>query len=89
MDNFEIYKKPFCFLGIKSIGFLNPSEMAKPISNLVLWENGIPIDKFYISFLDVPASIWILDARTFGKGSYIVLIILINGNKLFSWFKQS
>ena len=37
-DNFEMYfedETPCCFLEIKSIGSLNPSEMAKPISNFV------------------------------------------------------
>ena len=55
-----------CFLEIKSIGSLNPSEMAKPISNFVYEKMGIPIDKIYISFEDVPASMWAWNGRTFG-----------------------
>ena len=55
-----------CFLEIKSIGSLNPSEMAKPISNFVNEKMGIPIDKIYISFEDVPASMWAWNGRTFG-----------------------
>ena len=59
-------ESPCCFLEIKSIGSLNPSQMAKPISNLVYEKIGIPIDKIYISFDDVPASMWAWNGRTFG-----------------------
>ena len=68
-DNSEMYfedQSPCCFLVIKSIGSLNPSEMAKPISNFVYEKIGIPIDKIYISFEDVPASLWAWNGRTFG-----------------------
>ena len=68
-DNALMYfddQSPCCFLEIKSIGSLNPSEMAKPISNFVYEKMGIPIDKIYISFQDVPASVWAWNGRTFG-----------------------
>ena len=68
-DNLEMYfddVTPCCFLEIRSIGSLNPSEMAKPISNFVNEKMGIPIDKIYISFEDVPASMWAWNGRTFG-----------------------
>ncbi len=68
-DNSEIYfedKSPSCFLEIKSIGSLNPSEMAKPISNFIYEKMGIPMDKIYISFEDVPASNWAWNGKTFG-----------------------
>ena len=68
-DNSEMYfadESPCCFLEIKSIGSLNPSEMAGPISNLVYEKIGIPIDKIYISFEDIPASMWAWNGRTFG-----------------------
>ena len=68
-DNCQMYfddESPSCFLEIKSIGSLNPSEMAKPISNFVYEKIGIPIDKIYISFEDVPASMWAWNERTFG-----------------------
>ena len=68
-DNSEMYfedERPCCFIEIKSIGSLNPSEMAKPISNFVYEKIGIPIDKIYISFEDVPASMWAWNGRTFG-----------------------
>ena len=67
-DNSEMYfedESPCCFLEIKSIGSLNPSEMAKPISNFVYEKMGIPIDKIYVSFVDVPASMWGWNGRTF------------------------
>jgi phenylpyruvate tautomerase PptA (4-oxalocrotonate tautomerase family) len=57
---------PSCFLEIKSIGSLNPSGMAKPISEFVYEKMGIPKDKIYISFEDVPASLWAWNGRTFG-----------------------
>jgi len=68
-DNCQMYfddDTPSCFLEIKSIGSLNPSEMAQPISNFVYESMGIPIDKIYISFEDVPASMWAWNGRTFG-----------------------
>ena len=68
-NNYEMFfedESPCCFLEIKSIGSLNPSEMAKPISNFVYENIGIPIDRIYISFEDVPASMWAWNGRTFG-----------------------
>ena len=57
---------PCCFLELKSIGSLNPSEMAKPICDFVHENIGIPIDKIYICFEDVPAEMWGWNGRTFG-----------------------
>ncbi len=68
-DNSEMYfadQSPCCFLEIKSIGSLNPSEMAKQISYFIYEKIGIPIDKIYISFQDVPASMWAWNGKTFG-----------------------
>ena len=68
-DNCEMHfddNELCCFLEIKSIGSLNPSEMVKPISNFVHEKMGIPIDKIYISFEDVSASMWAWNGRTFG-----------------------
>ena len=68
-DNSELYfedESPSCFLEIKSIGSLNPSEMAKPIFNFVYEKLGIPMDKIYISFEDVPPSMWAWNGKTFG-----------------------
>tara|TARA_A100001388_G_scaffold262625_1_gene232339 strand:- start:666 stop:998 length:333 start_codon:yes stop_codon:yes gene_type:complete len=68
-DNCEMYfddQGPCCFLEIKSIGSLNPSDMAKPISHLIYKKIGIPIDKIYISFVDISASMWAWNGKTFG-----------------------
>ena len=68
-DNCEMYfndRDPCCFLEIKSIGSLNPSDMAKPISDFLYEKMGIPMDHIYISFVDVPASLWAWNGRTFG-----------------------
>ena len=68
-DNCHMFfddETPSCFLEIKSIGSLNPSEMAKPISDFVYKKMGIPIDRIYISFEDVHASLWAWNGRTFG-----------------------
>ena len=68
-DNCEIYfddQGSCCFLEIKSIGSLIPSDMAKPISDFIYDKLKIPLDKIYISFEDVPASMWAWNGRTFG-----------------------
>jgi phenylpyruvate tautomerase PptA (4-oxalocrotonate tautomerase family) len=68
-DNCQMYfddQEPCCFLEIKSIGSLSPSDMAKPISDFVYKKMGIPIDNIYISFEDVAASMWAWNGRTFG-----------------------
>ncbi len=62
----SMMKALLAFLEIKSIGSLNPSEMVKPISDFVYEKMGIPIDKIYIYFVDVPASMWALNGSTFG-----------------------
>ena len=68
-DDSEMYfedKSPCCFIEIKSIGSLNPSKMSKPISSFLSERMGIPIDRIYISFQDVPASTWAWNGKTFG-----------------------
>ena len=68
-DNCQMYfddERPSCFLEIKSIGSLKPSEMAKPISEFIYEKMGISLDRIYISFEDVPASLWAWNGRTFG-----------------------
>ena len=57
---------PCCFIEIKSIGSLNPSVMAQSICSFVYEKIGIPIDKIYICFEDVPAEMWGWNGRTFG-----------------------
>tara|TARA_B100000900_G_C19958846_1_gene464820 strand:- start:152 stop:484 length:333 start_codon:yes stop_codon:yes gene_type:complete len=68
-DNSIMYfddESPCCFLEIRSIGSLKPSEMAGSISNFVHEKMGIPIDRIYISFEDVPPSMWAWNGSTFG-----------------------
>ena len=68
-DDCQMYfndQEPCCFLEIKSIGSLCPSDMAKPISDFFYEKMGIPIDRIYISFEDVAASMWSWNGRTFG-----------------------
>ena len=68
-DNCQMYfddMSPSCFLEIKSIGSLNPSEMAKPISDFIHEKMSVPMERIYISFEDVPASLWAWNGRTFG-----------------------
>ena len=68
-DNCEMYfddEGPCCLLEIKSIGSLNPSDMSKALSDFVYERIGIPIDKIYISFEDVSASMWAWNGKTFG-----------------------
>ena len=55
-----------CFLEIKSIGSLNPSVMSQHLCTFVSENIGIPIDKIYICFEDVPAEMWGWNGRTFG-----------------------
>ena len=67
-DNSVMYfdgQSPCCFLEIRSIGSLNPSKMANPISNFVHEKMGIPIEQIYISFEDVPSSMWAWNGKTF------------------------
>ena len=59
-------KTPCCYVEIKSIGSLNPSEMSKSICTFVNEKIGIPSDKVYISFEDVPSEMWGWNGRTFG-----------------------
>ena len=68
-DNCDMYfddQFPCCFLEIKSIGSLNPSDMVKPMSDFINEKMGIPINKIYISFEDVSASMWAWNGKTFG-----------------------
>ena len=68
-DNCEMYfedESPCCYLEIKSIGSLNPPELTKAICSFIYEKIGIPIDKIYISFEDIPAVMWGWNGRTFG-----------------------
>ena len=68
-DNSVMYfddQSPCCFLEIRSIGSLNPAELAKPLFDFVNEKMRIPADKIYISFKDAPASMWAWNGKTFG-----------------------
>ena len=68
-DNEKLFfddESPCCYLEIKSIGSLNPSEMIKPICSFVYEKIGIPEDKIYICFEDVPAAMWGWNSKMFG-----------------------
>ena len=68
-DNANLFfddETPCCFLEIKSIGSINPSEMTRPLCSFINENIGIPIDKIYICFEDVPAEMWGWNGRTFG-----------------------
>ena len=57
--------KPCCFVEIKSIGSINTSKMVKPLSDFIYEKMGIPIDKIYISFEDIPPNMWGWNGTTF------------------------
>ena len=57
---------PSCYIEFKSIGSLEPSNFAKSISKFISLEMGIPIEKIYINFEDVKASLWGWNGKTFG-----------------------
>ncbi|WP_269622704.1 phenylpyruvate tautomerase MIF-related protein [Prochlorococcus marinus] len=58
--------KASCYIEIKSIGSIDPSNMSKAFCKLIEERIGIPSDRIYISFEDVPAKLWGWDGRTFG-----------------------
>ena len=67
-DNSEMYfedESPCCYVEIKSIGSLNPTEMTKAICVFIYERMGIPMDKVYICFEDIPAEMWGWNGRTF------------------------
>ncbi len=57
---------PCCYVEVKSIGALTPSEMSKSLCNLIESKAKIPADRIYISFEDVPPSLWGFNGQTFG-----------------------
>ena len=63
---FNLDQSPSCFINLKSIGSLNPTEMSKEISNFISNQIGIPINRIYICFEDIDASNWSWNGKTFG-----------------------
>ena len=58
--------QPSAFVEIKSIGALRPPAMSAAFCELISARTGIPANRIYIQFEDVPASCWGWDGRTFG-----------------------
>ena len=57
---------PAAFVEVKSIGALHPPAMTAAFCELITSRTGIPADRIYISFDDVPASALGWNGRTFG-----------------------
>ncbi len=55
-----------CFIEVKSIGALNPSEMSVELCNAINNMLGISKDRIYINFEDIEAKNWGYNASTFG-----------------------
>tara|TARA_Y100001970_G_C13819254_1_gene643985 strand:+ start:272 stop:607 length:336 start_codon:yes stop_codon:yes gene_type:complete len=58
--------EPCCYVEVKSIGALKPSEMSRDICKLISSKLQIPENRIYIEFADVQAKFWGWDGRTFG-----------------------
>ena len=69
-DCVEMYfsndNKQCCFVEIKSIGSLNPSAITMQICEFICSEIGIPIDRIYLNFENVPSTMWGWNGKTFG-----------------------
>ena len=57
---------PCCFIEIKSIGSLIPSQISKPICEFFSAELQIPKERIYIFFQDIDSSMWAWNGKTFG-----------------------
>ena len=58
--------EPSAYVEIKSIGSLWPPAMSAAFCELISARTGIPTNRIYIQFEDVPAAQWGWDGRTFG-----------------------
>ena len=69
-DSLDMYfsdsHAPCCYLEIKSIGSINPSNMASKFSEFISKEIEIPSNRVYLNFEDVSSSNWAWDGKTFG-----------------------
>ena len=59
-------ENPSCYVEIKSIGALRPSQMTQSFSNLIQENTGIPTNRIYISFEDISPTNWGFNGQTFG-----------------------
>ena len=55
-----------CYVEIKSIGSIDSSKMTAAFCNLIEDATGIPIQRIYIGFEDIPPKFWGWNRRTFG-----------------------
>ncbi len=58
--------QPSCFIEIKSIGSLNPSQMSEQICDFFSEAIGVNPERIYINFVDINSSMWGWNNRTFG-----------------------
>ena len=56
---------PCCYIEVKSIGALNPSEMTKKLCTLIEDLLKIPQNRIYISFEDINGEDWGFNGNTF------------------------
>ena len=59
-------KDPCCYVEVKSIGGLHPHKMTESFCNIINIRTGIPTNRIYIGFEDIPPSLWGFDKKTFG-----------------------
>ena len=57
---------PCCFIELKSIGSLIPSEISQPICEFFSAELQIPKERIFIFFQDIDSSMWAWNGKTFG-----------------------
>ena len=69
-DSLKMYfsgaNEPCCFIEIKSIGFMKPSKMSKPICEFFADELKISKERIYIFFQNVDPQMWAWNSKTFG-----------------------
>ena len=59
-------KQDCCFIEVKSIGSIRPSEMTRQICDFVELKLGIPSQRIYLNFQDIEACNWGFNGNTFG-----------------------
>ncbi len=57
---------PCCYIEVKSIGSLQPSQMTKSFCRIIESRTGVPANRIYIGFEDIAPSQWGFNSRTFG-----------------------
>ena len=57
---------PACYVEVKSIGSLNPSQISQSLSTIIESWTGVSKSRIYIQFEDVSPSNWGFNGSTFG-----------------------